>query len=327
LTQAIREAKDHLGLRCVRILGRGEPTQWVYGGNGAPAKGEDFLDFVSFLRSIDVIPLVFTRGQILGDDDAVTRFYHGQREIRSGRDLAQHLRNLDASVFLGMSSIFPEINDEMVGRGDVRNYDQVCRKALRLLLECGFNSGNPTRLAIEAPITNLNILEMPVRYVLFQMLNISPCSNVYMVTGRTFTYGLGQITDPAQEDFADTYAMISHFMRRMGIRDRLGPYAGTRECHDVSHGVYLTLNGDVYPCPGYENVQNMIGTLRSASVTDIWTNNPYGRRPQSICPPKIGTHFPPGFEQDIEQRIVRNVDRYDEVFAGICGALGAVIRR
>jgi len=322
LKERILEAKE-LGLIAVRVLGRGEPTQWVARkADGQPKPGEDMIDFFTFLHEHEITPLVFTRGQVIGDDEKVRRFYGGAHGVHSGRDLAKLLRKLDVSIFYGLSSIVQLINNEMVGFGKSQQYDAWCRNGLRLLIEEGFNHDNPTRLAVESPITNLNVAEMLVRYVLFQMLNISPCMNVYMVAGRAMTYGLGEITDVPQDEFLDMYAGVTYFMRRMGIKGEIGSYAGTKECHDISNGLYLTLNGDIYPCPGYESFQNYVGRISTHTMKQIWTNNPYGRHPQSVCPPKIGTHFPPDFVDLVEAAVLKGGERYEALFQQICAGLG-----
>jgi MoaA/NifB/PqqE/SkfB family radical SAM enzyme len=329
--ESIIEAKE-LGLRHIRILGRGEPTQWIAQpaarGGMHPNPGEDLIDFIEFLHSLDITPLIFTRGHVLGDEDRIHHTFSGTHGVNSSADLIRLLANNGVSIFLGVSSIFPEVNDEMVGIPKRPNYhyNDHCRRALKLAVGAGLNRPNPTRLATEMPITNLNITEMAIRYVLFQCLNISPCTNVYMVTGRAMTYGLGEISDPPQDQFLDQYAMVLRFARNMGIDLKIGPYAGTKECHDVSAGMYLTLNGDIYPCTGYEGVQNIIGSARNHSIKDIWENSPYGGHRQSICPPKIGTHFPPDFERQVERCVEANASRYDEVFQAVCEGLD-VLRR
>ncbi|MBN2107051.1 MAG: response regulator [Deltaproteobacteria bacterium] len=327
LREAILEAKE-LGLKCVRILGRGEPTQWIAGAKARsgnqPAAGEDLIDFIQFLYKNDIIPLIFTRGQILGDDERIAWAYGGAHGVNSAADLAKLLYENGVSLFVGVSSVFPEINNEMVGRpaSDRYNYDRTCRLTLKHAIAAGFNTGNPTRLAVEMPITNLNIREMAARYVLFQCLGISPCTNVYMVAGRAMTYGLGDITGPSQEEFLEHYARVTYCARAMGIDTRIGSYAGTKECHDVSCGMYLTLNGDIYPCPGYEGMHNFVGSLRTHSIKEIWANNPYGGHPQSVCPPKIATHFPPDFEKIVEKRIVQNQTKYQDDCQRVVNALG-----
>ncbi len=319
LQDAILEAKT-LGLECVRILGRGEPTQWVANkrrkNSVFPNDGEDLIDFIQFLHEQEITPLIFTRGQIIGYDEKISLTYNGAHGVHSGEDLVQLLERYGVSLFVGVSSIFPEINNEMVGRPATEhyNYDNACRRTLKLAVAAGFNRNNPTRLAVEMPITNLNLMEMAVRYVLFQCLNISPCTNVYMVTGRAMTYRLGEITGPSQEEFLDHYAKVTLFAREMGINTRMGAYAGTKECHDVSCGMYLTLNGDIYPCPGYEGIHSFVGSLKTHSLTSIWNNNPYGGHPQSICPPKIGTHFPPDFITIVEKKITEEKTRYKESY-------------
>lgn len=331
LKEALLEAKK-LGLKCVRILGRGEPTQWIAHpmnkpGTG-PNPGEDLLDLVEFLHDHEIIPLIFSRGQMLGDDRMIKSWYGGAHGIQTGEDLARFLADKGASLFLGVSSMFPDINNEMVGRptGPKYNYDAICRLAAKRAIAVGLNRGNPTRMATEMPITNLNIRELAVRFVLFNALNISPCTNVYMVTGKAATYRLGDITDPDQDAFMDEYAQVTRFAERMGIPIKIGPYAGTKECHDVSSGMYLTLNGDIYPCPGYEGVNSIVGSLRSNSLTQVWKHNPYGGHKQTICPPKISSHFPPDFESRVHEHMARHQARYDENFDAICAGLGIAVK-
>jgi CheY-like chemotaxis protein len=321
LKECMLEAKT-LGLKAVRILGTGEPTQWIARDDRDMAEEGDFIDFIRFLRANDIVPLVFTRGQVIGNDKLLRAYYRGAYGIDSGEQLVEALRQVDASVFMGVSSIYPDVNNELVGRGALADYDPWCKKTLRLLVRAGFQTSNPTRFAVESPITTLNIREMPVRYVMFEALNISPCMNVFMVTGRTKTYSLEEIAGPPEAEFLDVYAEIAHFMRRMGIRDRLGPYAGIKECHDVSNGMYLTLNGDLYPCPGYESVQDCVGSIRTHGITEVWRNNPLGRHRQSICPPKISSYFPPDFERRVEVAMQENATRYDDEFDAVCAGLG-----
>jgi len=110
-------------------------------------------------------------------------------------------------------------------------------------------------------------------------------------------------------------------MQLMGIKGDIGPYAGTKVCHDVEFGMYLTLNGDIYPCPGYEGIHNFVGSLRTHSISEIWKNSPYAGHPQSICPPKIATHFPPDFERIIQDKVNDSLHRYDSLFEDICKGL------
>ena len=50
-------ATKKLGLRSVKFLGKGEPFE-----------NPRFLEFLRFLRSIDIAPLVFTKGTVFGND-------------------------------------------------------------------------------------------------------------------------------------------------------------------------------------------------------------------------------------------------------------------
>jgi MoaA/NifB/PqqE/SkfB family radical SAM enzyme len=306
LLYQIREAKK-IGLIAVRILGRGEPTEF-----------RPMVDFIEFLHSEGIIPLIFTRGQVLGNDEHAKKIFKGYKGIHSGMDLVKKLAECEASVVLGYSSLFAEINDEMVGK---IGHTPVNRLALKRLIEAGFADSNPTRLGVESPITNLNYKEMPVRFTFFQRLNVSPVMNVFMVTGRTQTLNCLELYDPNPDEYRDLYALITYMMWQMGINTRIGPYTGTKECHDVSNGLYLTLNGDVYPCPGYEGVHTILGETRTMSIREIWEHTAHAGQKQHICVPKIATHFPLNFERIIQERIETNNECYQQRFERIQTAL------
>ncbi len=102
--ESILDAKE-LGLRHVRILGRGEPTQWIAKpgarGDMRPNPDEDLIDFISFLHTHDITPLVFTRGHVLGDEDRIHQTFGGAHGVNSSDDLVRLLTDNGVSIFLG----------------------------------------------------------------------------------------------------------------------------------------------------------------------------------------------------------------------------------
>ena len=73
LVDVILQAKK-LGLRSVKFLGAGEPLE-----------NFGFLEVLHFLKEQEIIPLIFTKGQVIGNDETVSKYY-GEIGINSGKE-------------------------------------------------------------------------------------------------------------------------------------------------------------------------------------------------------------------------------------------------
>lgn len=300
LIDQIVKAKQLLGLQAVRILGRGEPTESPY-----------LLDFLEQLAEHGIQSVVFTRGHVLGNDQ-LCRTIFKRHNISGGEQLAERLFQLNASVITGYSALDDLVHDGMTG---IHGHAKESRIGLRRLMDLGFHRCNPTRLGVEAPISRLNMKEMPVSYVLFQCLGISPVYNAYMVTGRSDEEFFLSHT-PSLEERLHLHAKIQTFSRMMGICGGVGAYLGTRECHDVEHGLYIPSTGLVRPCPGYEAADSIVGELITDDVTEIWEKHRVVR-PQHICQPKIAHGFPLNYGTLVENAITKNRDAFENEFTDI----------
>jgi hypothetical protein len=83
LTKQLSEAKA-LGLRTVKLIGPGEPLE-----------DKGLLPFLRMLREMDIVPLIFTKGLILGNDEVCAKI-HGM----DGHQLAEELKRLGAVSLL-----------------------------------------------------------------------------------------------------------------------------------------------------------------------------------------------------------------------------------
>ena len=63
VVSVIMQAKE-LGLQSIKFLGAGEPLE-----------NFGFLNILRFLKEQEIIPLIFTKGQVIGDDKAVSTYY------------------------------------------------------------------------------------------------------------------------------------------------------------------------------------------------------------------------------------------------------------
>lgn len=264
LQKIILEAKD-LGLRSVKFLGKGDPFE-----------NKGFLDFLKFLHSIDVIPLIFTKGHVIGDDASVFKYF-GKDGIYTGIELAKELKRLNASVMLGFNSFSEKEQNRMVGRKN-SNYTLVRNRALELLVEAGLNEENPTSLALAInPITIWNIDEALEVYKWGRLRNMYCIVTPSMISGRAKDKTWVKIT-PSEEQLTQLYADIYRFNIEKGlqtheqiIREGISAYAGGHPCNQVATGMYVSLNGIVLSCPGSE--ERVEGNVWEDSITDIWNKS------------------------------------------------------
>ncbi len=279
----ITEAKK-LGLRSVKFLGAGEPFENVR-----------FVEFLRFLKSQDVIPVVFTKGHVIGDDKLTAR-YNRHYGIENGVDLVKVLNEVNASVILGFNSFDTEKQEKMVG--GVSGYVKKRNVALIRLVEGGLNQSNPTRLCIGSnPVTLENYDEI------FNIYQWGRERNIYVIVTPTMVGGKAcnweQIT-PSAEKLIDLYTKIYKFNLEKGIQtiaqlkeEGISPYAGAHPCNQVSCGMYVTLSGKVLRCPG--NDTTIFGNIFKQSLEEIWVNSENFKRSGTFncgCPPKIGKSIP-----------------------------------
>lgn len=305
LISQIALAKEKLGLKAVRILGRGEPTESPY-----------LLDFLYEMKNLGIITVIFTRGHVIGNDLHSYKVFN-KHGIKNGYQLAEKLNELDASVVLGYSALNDTIHDGMTG---INNHSKFSREGLKRLVALGFQDSTPTRIAIEAPIAKINMDEMPISYLLFQCLGISPIFNSYMVTGRADQKYFDSNT-PKFEERLKLHAQVYYFMKSLGIVGKIGPYLGTKECHDVSNGLYIPSSGEIRPCTGYESKNSIQGDLNEINLDEIW-NNSNLKGKQSICPPKINHGFPLNYEELLIACIEKNMIQFKQDYERIIQKLG-----
>ncbi len=294
LTAHLREAKG-LGLRSVKLIGPGEPLE-----------DRGLLGFLRMLREMDITPLVFTKGHVLGDDD----FSQGRHGM-DGQALCAALKDLDTSILLGTTSFDPATEDAIVGR---RSYHERRHMAIERICEAGFNAftqNQPTRLAfVCTPVTPLNIDEAFAIYEFARAIHAQPILAPTMVAGRA----LDRLCDmiPSPEDLVELYVKINLFNIEHGITtlEEIGSvgitaYSGAAPCNQVAVGLFLRGDGKVLRCPGDDiSIQ---GDLRERSLREIWEKSEnrriYAGQYNNGCPPKKDVSFPVGFFETVLERV------------------------
>ena len=260
LVDVILQAKK-LGLRSVKFLGAGDPFENI-----------GFMKFLRFLNEQDVIPLIFTKGHVIGDDNLVSKYF-GEYGIYTGVQLVKELNKCNVSIMLGFNSFDDEIQAKMVGRKP--DYIHIRNKALELLVKEGFNDSNPTRLALAInPVTIWNIDETFEMYQWGRLRNLYCVVTPSMISGRAKDKTWVAITPP-NEKLEKLYANIYRFNIETNLQtleqiedEGISSYAGGHPCNQTATGLYVSLNGKVLSCPGSE--ENIEGNYWENSLEEIW---------------------------------------------------------
>lgn len=300
LINVVDQAKK-LGLKSVKFLGAGEPFE-----------NERFIEFLRYLKSNDIIPCIFTKGHVIGND-ALTKKWNQRYGITTGQELVEELQRVNASILLGFNSFDPVIQNKMVG--NIPEYTQKRNRALRLLVEAGFNNSNPTRLSVIAtPLTNENYDELFDIYQWARIRNIYIVMCPTMVSGRCSKEKAWQKITPSEEKLIDLYVNIYRFNVKRGIQtlnqieeEGISAYAGAHPCNQTACGMYITLSGKVLRCPGDD--VTVFGNVFSESVEDIWKKSENYKRAGTFncgCPPKYGKSIPYGFFKKIINNLLQS---------------------
>ncbi|MCX6803127.1 MAG: radical SAM protein [Candidatus Diapherotrites archaeon] len=286
IVNLVREAKK-LGLKDVKFLGAGEPFQ-----------DKKFLDFLRELKKLDVIPCIFTKGHVIGDDSEVAKWF-GHEGITTGEQLVAELNKVNASILLGFNSFDPKVQDHIVG--GVPGYTLKRNRALELLVKAGFNKASPTRLLLASnPITKENYSEIFEIYSWARVRNLLTIVCPTMVSGRCGEEDVWRKITPAEKELVALYTKIYEFNIEKGIQtfsqikeEGISAYAGIQPCNQIACGMYVTLTGKVLRCPGDDVTE--FGSIWDSSLENIWKNSENFKRAGTFncqCPPKAGKSIP-----------------------------------
>jgi MoaA/NifB/PqqE/SkfB family radical SAM enzyme len=299
--QLIKDAKK-LGLKSVKFLGAGEPFE-----------NKKFIEFLRFLKKMDIIPIIFTKGLIIGDDKLV-KIWNSDYGISNSKELIKELKKVNASILLGFNSFDIEKQDKMVG--GVKGYALKRNRALELLVDAGFNKSNPTKLCLAAnPVTLDNYDEI------FEIYQWGRIRNLYVIVCPTMVSGRCAETEdwkkitPSQDKLVELYVKIYKFNIKKGIQtlkqiesEGISAYAGGCPCHQVACGMYVTLGGIVLRCPGDDTT--VFGDIRKKPLKEIWMNSENYKRAGTFncgCPPKMGKTFDYDFFEKVMIKLKKSI--------------------
>jgi MoaA/NifB/PqqE/SkfB family radical SAM enzyme len=323
MIKIIEEAKD-LGLKSVKFLGAGEPLEAETAESKRSVKsnveGESpefhFLEFLRYLKGKRIVPSIFTKGHVIGDDNLVKRYY-SRYGISTGEELAEELNRANASILLGFNSFDTNVQDAMVGslgpKAIIKDYTKKRNRALELLVNAGFNKFNPTHLCLAInPVTKANYPEVLEIYKWARVRNLYPIVCPTMVSGRCAIQTAWEKINPTDEQLIDMYTKIYEFNIREGIQtleqikeEGISPYAGGNPCNQIGCGMYITITGTVLRCPGDD--VSILGNIWTDSLKDIWLRSEnyrlYRGKFNCGCPPKMGKSIPRNLFAEVIRRL------------------------
>lgn len=294
LESNLRQAEE-LGVRSVKIIGPGEPLE-----------DRALFRLLSLLKELDIIPLVFTKGHVLGDEGYSQRI-HGM----SCDELAAKLMDLGATILLGATSFDAPTEESIVGK---EGYHAMRGRALIRLVDAGFAdfiTGQPTRLGvIFSPLTPANIDEALEAYKWARERHIQPVLAPTIIAGKA--KARPELIVPS-EQLISLYVQACTLAIKQGIftleqleKSGISSYGTAPPCSQLSVGMFLRGDGKVLRCPG--NDTSILGDVKEKTLTEIWEESESTRHLanpcNNHCPPKTaGCSYPKGFFAEVLRRV------------------------
>jgi radical SAM protein with 4Fe4S-binding SPASM domain len=266
-----------MGARSVVVIGGGEPTLYPR-----------FRELISFINSLDMIPVVFTNAVVIDSN------------------MAQFLYKHNASIMGKMDSLRSDVQDYLAGRSGAF---EMMQRGLGNLIEAGFTrkaDGRLVRLGLSFVVNRLNLDETEDIWHYCRRNNIFPNMEVITPTGR------------ALDEMADQYITLDQVaerkLRLLDIdREYYGfdwlpftPLAGSG-CLQHMYSMYVTIRGDIRPCAPTKFDENP-----SLRKNGSYPHNVLGRSLKSI------------YDEPLFQ-YVRNIDRHLEGKCSGCDYLDECI--
>lgn len=259
---------NDLGGESIKILGEGESLL-----------RKDILDLIEDIHKLGLIPVLFTCGDVIGDDNLAEKI-HGV----TGHEIASRLKQNDCTVVLKYENKY---QDDVVQR---RGFSILRNRALDILLKLEFNSSFPSRLGFGTVLLQSNINEIPeiFRYALEN--NIYPLICPLMPIGKTREKEYRERLAPSQQKTWDLRKQLCAIRKLYGIdNSAVSDFPGGLPCDVARAGFYIDDAGNCFLCES----DDLIGNIRDEKLKVLWgrissrKNEKYRKaRSKGLCFPK-----------------------------------------
>jgi organic radical activating enzyme len=323
----IKQAK-RLGLKEIKILGRGEPFQ-----------NKKFLKFLRDMTKLNIGVAIFTKGHVLGSD-TLAKAYNQDYGIETAEELVKEVKKLKVSILLGFNSFSRKIQEEYIGvdKSPIKNYVKLRDRALTLLVKHGFNEykkGQATRLCLcAAPIKPESINDF------IEIYQWGRLRNMYVLTCPTTMSGKGldefkravkiyhnrkekkSNHEKYVEDIENLYTEIYAWAIKTNLiplekfkKEGVSLYPGCHPCNQTAAGFFLNLSGQVVQCPGRVTGNALFAKdIREyKNLRELWTNClNYKRAKESKkfnfrCVARDGYSLPANFYSNIREKVLKKI--------------------
>ena len=275
-----------LGCQSIKIVGAGEPLLFP-----------KLLEILRYCQELNIVPIIFTAGHILGDDAKVKNLF-GKENINSGLELAQQLFSLNCSVVVKYLSHNDTLQNQMVRKKD---YAESRDRGLLNLIRTGFNAKNPTRLGVDCLLLRSNHREALSLFSFFNKLNIFCVINTSMDCGNTKINSSNPEVLSKNEALEIAMKLYQNCLRKkIPFDQRISPYFLSPVCSQLNHGLFVGDDNSVKACPGGP----IIGTYKEKNLSSIWKNNIFRKcKIGHKCISRCGKTYYSNFEKRIKKSL------------------------
>ena len=227
----IEQAKK-LGCKNLQFIGAGEPML-----------DPNFWKIIEYASKLEILSVIYTNGTMINEESA------------------EKLFKLNTSIVLKYNSFHDNIQDKLVG---VKGYNKKVKKALKILINFGFNKQSPPRLAIDCIATKINKKDVIPLFKFCRKNNISPQFSGLIPHGEALERGL--VLNKAE--YAKIYNEAKTYDKENGLKYPYQlPFLGGFQCRQIKYGLYIDVLGDVWECNAGEL---HLGNIRKSKLKDLW---------------------------------------------------------
>jgi MoaA/NifB/PqqE/SkfB family radical SAM enzyme len=269
ITQIIKNFKS-IGGKSIKILGEGEPLLRT-----------DIFTIIEEIFNNDLIPVLFTCGDVIGDEATSKRIHN-----KSSLEILNILFALNVTIMLKFES-FNSHQDLISNR---RGYSLIRDNALRLITSVGFNRPNLTRLGFGIVLLKQNMNEIPKIYSYALENNIYPLVCPIMPVGKMKEKSSRDMLAPNINQVRLLTQKLVNIRRKYFPKiNYQSDFPGGLPCDISRSGFYIDDTGNVFICEADE----FIGNIKNYSLKELWeiiSNRKwlkyYKNRRIGICNPK-----------------------------------------
>lgn len=235
-----------LGVKSINFVGAGEPTI-----------DPNFWALIDKMQACGITPIVYTEASLRLTDRAFV-----QRLYASGATIVVKANSLWNADY--QNAIVAGPPDRK--RPNASNYTKTRNEAIEMLLEEGFASHYPTRLAFDTVVCRQNVGEITDLHRYARKKNIFVLFVNYLPSGRSSDGPDDALSREEQARLFQQLAAID--AKEFGIvHDSRFPYAGGTPCTIRGFGLYIKIDGRVFDCPGESQA---LGHLKTDSLATLW---------------------------------------------------------